>query len=191
VPALIQVISRPELHAANGGFVIGGAAQSLGQIGPDAGAALPILRNLAGDTKFNIQQRYAALAAIALITGDVPSGLAFHVRMLKNSNHELAAVALSYFQNSDITRDGTAVPALLETMGDNDPAFQSEAQFSLGVMLSDDKRVKPALERIAHRGESPFRERAGKVLVAGPQTTAVGVQLPPPSPIPLPAPIAK
>lgn len=193
VPAIIQVINRPELHAANGGFIIGGAAQTLGQIGPDAAAALPTLRRLAEDPNIKIDQRYTALAAIALITRDASSGLAFHLRMLKNPDRELRAIALSYFLDWDIARNGvTAIPALLEVMGDEEPSFRSGAQFALGVMLAEDKRAKRVLERIARRADSPLRERAAKVLEAGPQTTAVGFSLPPPSPlIPPPAPTTK
>src|SRR5205807_1798171 len=149
-PSLIQIIERPELHSNNNGFIIGGAAATLGRIGPGADAALPTLNNLAVDQSVRVGWRYTALMAIALITREQPSEREFHLQMLKSTDAQLRSTALSSFVDYDIARDGApAIPALLDVMGENDRSFADRAQYALRVMLNYDNRARRTLERIA------------------------------------------
>ncbi len=186
VPALIEVIQRPELHAAQDGFVLGTATLALGRIGPSSSAALPVLRVMADDPTETARRRYAALLSIALITGDVASELRFHVRMLKSPELALRREAITFLHDYDISENGLeAVPALLDAMGDTDTQVHDGAESALRAMLAANPRAGPALARISGGADVLMAERAARVIKAGPLVAGfVGMSVPAPAPPP-------
>lgn len=189
VPALTQIIENPALHAENNGFIVGGAAVTLGRIGPDAAIALPVLRVLAEDETQPLDRRYAALFARSLITRDCPSEKQFQVRMLVHDDVRWRRQAARWLQSYDISEDGLdCVRPLLEACGDPDPEVSASAQTALAAMLTANPKTTTLLTAITHEGDDDLAVLATAALKRGGQSLSVVFAAPPSPPAPPAAP---
>lgn len=191
IASLVQIIQRPELHAANNGFIIGGAAMTLGAIGPAAAEALPTLRAVAADESRADGHRYASMLAIALITRDAKAPLLHHARMLGDPDVRWRRQAVNHLSGWETSRDGkNAIPALLVALGDEDAQVREGAQTALTMMLAEDPSALTTLERISHGGDAGLARSARQTIARGGQSAGAVRGLAGPIPTTTPTPRA-
>lgn len=139
VPELIRICAEPRYPASQQY-----AAQALGDIGPEAKAAIPVLLKTFNHT--NAEVRFAAVTAVLPIGGDPnrgdPNILVPALKgMLKDPKPEVRFNAAAGLWSFGV-RARTALPELLEALQDQDQSVKEEVENVLWS-LAPEKVAKP------------------------------------------------
>ena len=128
------------------------AAEVLGEVGPDAKAAIPYLVKLLKDKDDGVRRNSAqAILQIGSLTqGDLP-GL---VVAIKDSNADVRVSVISAIKQMGSEAD-VAVPALIEALHDPQTPVRIQAAKALGAMGGYAKGAIPALAKALEGDKSP------------------------------------